>query len=75
MTPIFWPADVLQQTRRTVFVTFNPLYHVIEVVRLPLTGRAPAFENYLAVLVITVIGWTITYVTFGRFRSRIAYWS
>jgi ABC-type polysaccharide/polyol phosphate export permease len=75
VTPIFWPADVLQQTRRTVFVTFNPLYHVIEVVRLPLTGRVPTVQNYVAVLIIAAIGWAVTYTTFGRYRSRIAYWS
>lgn len=75
VTPIFWPADVLQPTRRAVFVTFNPLYHVIEVVRLPLVGRVPTVENYIAVLVIAIIGWTVAYATFGRYRSRIAYWS
>jgi ABC-type polysaccharide/polyol phosphate export permease len=75
VTPIFWPADVLQQTRRLFFVTFNPLYHVIEVVRLPLLGRVPTVQNYVAVLVIAIIGWTITFTMFGRYRSRIAYWS
>jgi ABC-type polysaccharide/polyol phosphate export permease len=75
VTPIFWPPEVLQRTRRTVFVTFNPLYHIIDVVRAPLIGRVPSAETYIAVLLIAAIGWTITYVMFSRYRRRIAYWS
>lgn len=75
VTPIFWPPEVLRATRRVVFVTLNPLYHMIEVVRVPLTNRVPSTSTYIAALVITVVGWTVTYILFARFRKRIAYWS
>lgn len=75
VTPIFWPPEVLRATRRVVFVTLNPLYHMIEVVRVPLINRVPSTSNYVAALVITVVGWTVTYILFARFRKRIAYWS
>lgn len=75
VTPIFWPPDALKTSIRRVFVTFNPLYHLIEVVRVPLTNRVPSRESYVAVLIITVVGWTVTYAVFARFRRRIAYWS
>ena len=75
VTPIFWPPDVLKTSQRVVFVTLNPLFHMIEVVRVPLMNRVPSRESYLAVLVISGVGWAMTYLLFRRFRKRIAYWS
>lgn len=75
VTPIFWPPELLAGTQRVIFVGFNPLYHLIEVVRAPMLGRVPDGSTYLAALVVTVIGWSVTYWLFRRFRKRIAYWS
>ncbi len=75
VTPIFWPPSVLQASSRVVFVTFNPLYHIIEVMRVPLMNGVPARSTYVAVLTITAVGWAVTYPVFRRFRRRIAYWS
>ena len=75
ITPIFWPEDLLQGMRRILFVELNPLYHFINVVRAPLLGNLPPLSSYIVVVVVTVIGWTITYAFFSRFRRRIALWS
>ncbi len=75
VTPIFWPLNALENSARVVFVHFNPLYHLITIVRDPLIGKIPPSEVYLAVAVITVCGWALTYVVFERFRKRIVYWS
>lgn len=75
ITPIFWLPESLQGTGRTVFIDLNPLFHLIEVVRAPLLGRAPSAETWLAALAMTVVGWAIAFALFGRFRRRIAYWS
>jgi homopolymeric O-antigen transport system permease protein len=75
VTPIFWPPENLQGPARWVFVDFNPLYHMIDIVRSPLLGRMPAAESYVAVAVLTVVGWWLTYWLFNYFRKRIAYWS
>ena len=75
VTPIFWPPEVLQSTSRAVFVTYNPLYHLIEIVRAPLIGKIPAWESYTFVFAFTVIGWAVTYLLFRHYRRRIAYWS
>jgi ABC-type polysaccharide/polyol phosphate export permease len=76
ITPIFWPPENLQGTvARIVFIDINPLYHLIDVVRSPLLGRVPAAESYVAMAVITVAGWWLTYLLFSFFRKRIAYWS
>lgn len=75
ITPIFWPPELLKGMHRIVFVSFNPIFHLIEIVRAPLIGKAPTPETWLAVLIITVGGWTMTYFFFDKFRKRIAYWA
>ena len=75
ITPIFWIPDRLGGVSFRVFVQFNPVYRLIDVVRAPLLGSVPTLSTYEAVLAITVVGWCMTYVMFKSFRRRIAYWS
>jgi ABC-type polysaccharide/polyol phosphate export permease len=74
VTPIFWPADSLTGMRRIVYVGLNPFYHLMVIIRNPLMGLLPPLNSILAVMLITVVGWTVTYFTFSFFRKRIAYW-
>lgn len=75
ITPIFWPPALLSDLKFFVFVTLNPLFHLIEVVRMPLLGNVPPMGTYVAVAILTVIGWAVTFAVFRQFRRRIAYWS
>ena len=75
VTPIFWPPENLQGAAGIVFIDFNPLYHLIDIVRSPLLGRLPAAESYIAMVALTIVGWWLTYLLFSYFRRRIAYWS
>ena len=75
VTPIFWPESSLQGKARLIFVTFNPLFHFIDIVRAPLIGHTPQFQSYLIVVAVTIVGWIVTYVIFNRFRKRIAFWN
>jgi ABC-type polysaccharide/polyol phosphate export permease len=75
ITPIFWPPENLDGTRRLLFVDTNPLFHMIDLVRAPLLGRLPSATSYAVVLAVTVLGGALTYWVFKRFRKRISYWS
>lgn len=75
ITPVFWLPDSLTGTKKFIFVTLNPLYHLIDVIRAPMLDRMPAKESYIFVLVLALFGWTLTYLVFSKFRKRIAYWS
>lgn len=75
VTPIFWPASMLEGSKRKIFVEFNPLFHFVDVVRAPLIGQVPSSFSYLMVCSITVVGWIATYLIFSTFRKRIAFWS
>ena len=73
VTPIFWSADQLGGRARAL-VDFNLLYHLVDVVRAPLLGHAPSTLTYFSVLAAALLGWSLTFVVFSRFRRRIPYW-
>jgi lipopolysaccharide transport system permease protein len=72
VTPIFWKPELLKS--RPFIADFNPLFHLIEIVRAPLLGHVPSLENYVAVLLITAANIVVVSLFFIRFRSRIPYW-
>lgn len=72
VTPIFWKPELLKG--RSFITDFNPLFHLIEIVRAPLLGTVPLSKSYFAVLLITVVNLAVVSLFFTRFRSRIAYW-
>ena len=72
ITPIMWKPQLL--THYSALMTFNPFYHLIEVVRAPLLGELPSVANWAAVILITLINGAIAALFFARFRARISYW-
>ncbi len=72
VTPVMWKADMVG--RHTWIVDWNPMYHFLELVRAPLYGHAPSATTWLAVVAITLVGWTVTMLVFARYRTRIPYW-
>lgn len=74
VTPIFWPPELLAGRGRLALVDANVFYHVIDVIRSPLLGKAPAMLSWIYAGGMAVLGWSVTLVLFSRFRSRISYW-
>jgi lipopolysaccharide transport system permease protein len=72
VTPIMWKPELLRN--RTFIADFNPLYHMLEIVRAPLLGNLPLAKTYIAVLLITLVNLAVVGAFFARFRSRISYW-
>jgi len=73
LTPIFWSPS--QLTGRTAIIAqFNPLYHLVAIVREPLLGKTPAPLHWVIVILITLVGWTVTLQILTRVRHRIVYW-
>lgn len=73
LTPIFWSSDQLTG-RAAMLAEYNPLYHLIAVVRDPLMGKAPDMLHWIVVAVGTLLGWILTIHVLGKFRHRIVYW-
>ena len=72
VTPIMWKPQLL--TRYNFLMTFNPFYHLVEVVRAPLLGELPSWHNVVAVGLITAFNAALAGMIFARFRARISYW-
>ena len=72
LTPIFWSPETLPN--RPAFVTLNPFYHLIEVVRAPLLGEAPPWMSWVLCVGMAVAGLGFTAYLYRRAHSRIAYW-
>jgi ABC-type polysaccharide/polyol phosphate export permease len=72
LTPIIWMPELLRD--RIMFAEANPFYHFVEMLRAPLLGTVPQMQTYNVVIGVTMVGWTVTWLFFRRFRCRLAYW-
>jgi ABC-type polysaccharide/polyol phosphate export permease len=72
VTPVFWYSQ--QLGARAKIIDFNPLFHLIDVIRSPLLGKAPSLLSYEVNLAMAIIGWSVTMYVYARFRRRIPYW-
>lgn len=72
LTPVIWQADLMP--RRAVFLTANPIYHYIELIRAPLLNKPIDWLHWFIAGAITALGWIVTIAVYRRFRQRVAYW-
>lgn len=72
ITPIIWKPEMLPG--RALVLDANPFYHFVEIARAPMLGQLPAWESWVAVLGITLVGWILALAFYTVFRWRLAYW-
>jgi ABC-type polysaccharide/polyol phosphate export permease len=72
LTPIVYAPDQLGGNQW--LATANPLAHVLDLVRLPLLNQVPTLNSFLIVIAMGLVGWTLTFLLFARFRARIPFW-
>jgi lipopolysaccharide transport system permease protein len=72
VTPILWMPD--QLGTRSHLALFNPFTYFVEVLRGPLLGYVPSAATWMLALAVTVVGWSVTWPMFVRFRGRVPYW-
>ena len=73
MTPVLWYPSSIENVK-SLFISLNPFYYFLEIIRMPLLGIAPSFKIWSTVLCISVIGWVISIFTFAQLKRKIAYW-
>ncbi|TLM78777.1 ABC transporter permease [Microbulbifer harenosus] len=74
LTPIIWMPKLLPERAGSFILDFNPVFHLIEVVRSPLLGQVPSFDNWLVSTFLAVSGWVVAIFFYGRYRKRLPYW-
>lgn len=72
VTPVFW-SD-LTMPNRPHFVTFNPFYHLLAIVREPLLGHPPPLESMLVSIGLAIVGCAVTAWLYRRAQPRLPYW-
>lgn len=80
LTPIVWIyQDFLHSPNPAVasrarLAELNPFLHFVELLRRPMLGQDQQLRYWVVVLVITVVGWSLTLFTLRRYRARVSYW-
>lgn len=72
LTPIMWRANMVGSHQWVV--QLNPIYHFLEITRSPLLAEGINWRSWIAVIMITIVGYAMMLLVFKRFRRRIAYW-
>jgi len=71
-TPLMYFPEQLGKNKW--IVDYNPFTHMVALLRDPLLGVEPTWENWVVVVVIGIVGWIGTFLFFARFRARVVYW-
>lgn len=72
ITPIFWLPSSLGA--RHAALTFNPFYHMIQMVRGPILGAPVDPLNWGVCGMMFVVGTIITILAYARFRRDVVLW-
>jgi len=73
VTPIMWKPDQLG-ARGQFYTQFNPIYHYISIVRMPLLGEVPSMQTWIITIVGTCILGLITFELFAKKYRTLIYW-
>lgn len=71
-TPVMWSPEILKD--RGWVAEYNPLYHLIETVRAPVTGRPIHWESWAWSIGLLVVGFAFSQYLMRRCRDRVPYW-
>jgi lipopolysaccharide transport system permease protein len=75
VTPVMWMPELLgDAATQHLVLGLNPLYHFLQILRLPILGQAPTVENWSISLLMAGLGWTLALNLQRRFAKKIAYW-
>lgn len=74
LTPIMWMPSLLTNRISLNILNFNPVYHLITIVRSPLLGQMPSMMNWTVSCVLAIVGWWSVLTLYGRYKRRIVYW-
>ena len=72
VTPIIWIPDMLGN--RAQLARYNPFSHFVDLMRAPLLGQTLPLSTWMLALGMAVAGWSLTWIVFVRYRSRVPYW-
>jgi ABC-2 type transport system permease protein len=75
LTPIVWKASSMPLgSIRGIVARFNPLYHMVEIVRAPILGEPLEPLSLYYLLVMAVAGWALAALVYRRYARFVPIW-
>lgn len=74
ISPVMWQPSLIPSGTAHLLLGLNPMYHLLQIIRLPILGQVPTIENWVLALIFAVIGWVGVVMAVRKFRNQIAYW-
>jgi lipopolysaccharide transport system permease protein len=74
VTPVIWEPALIPSGTAHLLLGLNPFYHFLQIIRLPVLGQAPTFENWALAIAMTLLAGLIAYLAAKKYKSRLAYW-
>ena len=74
VTPVMWLPDLLGTGPRSLILTFNPFYHLLEVVRTPFLNGAPPGLSWLVGISMALASSVAALALFRKKQKRLVFW-
>lgn len=73
ISPVIWIPNELRGVR-SVLLTANPFYHLLEVTRDPLLGLPTPIQSIVFLVGLGAVGWLVTFFLYASVRRRIVHY-
>ena len=74
LTPVFWDKSLILGKSRSWVVEFNPLFHLLELLRAPLLGSVPSASSYIVTAIGIACSLAIAIPLYRRCVHRLPLW-
>lgn len=73
-TPVMWMAEQIPGGNTNPLIVFNPLFHLLELVRAPLMGELTSAASWTVCATMFVLGSLVALLVVRRHEHKIALW-
>lgn len=74
ISPVMWQPSLIPAGTAHLLLGLNPMYHLLQIIRLPILGQFPTTENWVLASTFAMVGWAGVVFATRKFRDKIAYW-
>lgn len=72
VSPVTWQSKLIGEA--SLIIQLNPVSYLLDLIRTPLLGHAPAMHSAYIVAVLAVILWTLAFAIFSANNKKIPFW-
>lgn len=74
VSPVMWQPILIPEGTAHLLLGLNPMYHLLQIMRLPILGDFPTVENWILSIAMACVGWASVWIVVKKFKSQIPYW-